>query len=225
MNRILCILVLTRAEVLRHTDIDAASKTDQKAREQRHERCGRADRAERRRICKLSNDCHVRHIEHDLQKLREDQRYTEQEYIFPERAVGHADPAAAARQLFRHYNRSFFSLFDSPRSRPSQASRRYYTPFFHARQAIFRNTERTAFFTSRSGCTLTVRRPLQTSSCPSVCFGAYGGATVLRSHSVGVRNLSDYFFSASMTACGMETSRSAKVIFAPSEAFASATTM
>jgi len=35
-------------------------------------------------------------------------------------------------------------------------------------------------------CTLTVRRPLQTSSCPSVCFGAYGGATVLRSHSVGV---------------------------------------
>ena len=74
-------------------------------------------------------------------------------------------------------------------------------------------------------CTLTVRRPLQTSSCPSVCFGAYGGATVLRSHSVGVRNLSAYFFSASMTACGMETSRSAKVIFAPSEAFASATTM
>ena len=75
-------LVLPRAEILRHADIDAVGQADEKARKQRDERRRRADGAQRRRAGEFSDNGHVRHVEQHLQQLREDQRNAEQENVF-----------------------------------------------------------------------------------------------------------------------------------------------
>ena len=80
MHAVARVLLLLRAEVLRHAHVDAVGQADEKARKQRHERRRRADGAQRRRAGKLAD--HVRHVEQHLQQLREDQRHTEQEDVF-----------------------------------------------------------------------------------------------------------------------------------------------
>jgi len=82
MHAVARVLLLLRAEVLRHAHVDAVGQADEKARKQRHERRRRADGAQRRRAGKFADHGDVRHVEQHLQQLREDQRHTEQEDVF-----------------------------------------------------------------------------------------------------------------------------------------------
>ena len=82
MHAVARVLLLLRAEVLRHAHVDAVGQADEEARKQRHERRRRADGAQRRRAGKFADHGDVRHVEQHLQQLREDQRHTEQEDVF-----------------------------------------------------------------------------------------------------------------------------------------------
>ena len=69
MDRLLRLLFLPSAKVLRHAYIDAAAHADQVAGKERDERRCRADGAERRRAGKLADHGHIRHIEQHLKQL------------------------------------------------------------------------------------------------------------------------------------------------------------
>lgn len=82
-------LFAARAEPVRHAHIDAAAHADEKAREQRDQQRRRADSAQRLVIGELARHGDVAEVEKDLKKLRQHQRQTEKEYVFPQRACGH----------------------------------------------------------------------------------------------------------------------------------------
>ena len=82
MHAVARVLLLLRAEVLRHAHVDAVGQADEEAREQRHERRRRADGAQRRRAGKFADHGDVRHVEQHLQKLRKDERNAEQQNVF-----------------------------------------------------------------------------------------------------------------------------------------------
>ena len=62
-------LVAAGAEIHCGAGVYAVADADEKAREQEHQRCGRADGAQRLRSRKLSDDRNIRHIEKHLKHV------------------------------------------------------------------------------------------------------------------------------------------------------------